>query len=87
MSARRRYGTAIALKLAIALTGLGVGAALIMINGLNVNIGLIATVASFLVALIWGFDAFNTLKPILYSAAETRETVAIPAETEEIVEA
>ena len=70
VSARRRYGTAIALKLAIALTGLGVGGTLVMINGLNVNIGLIATIASFLVAMIWGFDAISTIRPLLYSSTE-----------------
>jgi len=70
VSARRRYGTAIALKLAIALTGLGVGVTLVMINGLNVNIGLIATIASFLVAMIWGFDAVSTIRPLLYSSTE-----------------
>ncbi len=85
VSARRRYGTAIALKLAIALTGLGVGVTLIMINGLNVNIGLIATVASFLVAMIWGFDAFTTLKPLLYAAIETREATDVPPPTPEEV--
>ena len=70
VSARRRYGTAIALKLAIALTGLGVGGTLVMINGLNVNIGLIATIASFLVAMIWGFDAISTIRPLLYASTE-----------------
>ncbi|MDX1927525.1 MAG: hypothetical protein SFV81_13470 [Pirellulaceae bacterium] len=83
VSARRRYGTAIALKLAIALIGLGVGITLVMINGLNVNIGLIATVASFLVALIWGFDAFSTLKPLLYAAVETLENAPATAEAKE----
>lgn len=82
VSARRRYGTAIALKLAIALIGVGVGVTLVMINGLNVNIGLIATIASFLVALIWGFDAFSTLKPLLYAGAEAGESVAVD-ETQE----
>jgi hypothetical protein len=84
VSARRRYGTAIALRLAISLTGFGVGVALVMINGLNVNIGLIATVASFLVALIWGFDAFTTLKPLLYSAVDTSEYAANPPKAEDI---
>jgi archaellum component FlaC len=83
VSARRRYGTAIALKLAIALIGLGVGITLVMINGLNVNIGLIATVASFLVALIWGFDAFSTLKPLLYAAVETLEKAPATPETDD----
>ena len=81
VSARRRYGTAIALKLAIALIGLGVGVTLVMINGFNVNIGLIAAIASFLVALIWGFDAFTTLKPLLRTAGETIES-AKPTEPE-----
>ncbi len=84
VSARRRYGTAIALKLAIALIGLGVGVTLVMINGLNVNIGLIATIASFLVALIWGFDAFSTLKPLLYAAVENQEALAVPPQAEDI---
>ena len=81
VSARRRYGTAVALKLAIALIGLGVGVTLVMINGFNVNIGLVAAIASFLVALIWGFDAFTTLKPLLRTAGETIES-AKPTEPE-----
>ena len=82
MSARRRYGTAIALKLAIALVGLGVGVTLMMINGFNVNIGLIAAIASFFVALIWGFDAFTTLKPLLRPSGEAVDSAAEPTEPE-----
>ena len=80
VSARRRYGTAIAMKLAIALTGLGVGATLVMINGLNVNIGLIATIASFLVALIWGFDAITTIRPLLFAPVETKNVEQVVVE-------
>jgi hypothetical protein len=71
VSARRKYGTAVALKLAIAATGFGVGCALIMLNGFKLNIGLIATVASFMVALIWGIDAAGTIKPLLNQDAAT----------------
>ena len=80
VSARRRYGTAIAMKLAIALIGLGVGATLVMINGLNVNIGLIATIASFMVALIWGFDAITTIRPLLFAPPETKNVEPVVME-------
>ncbi len=81
VSARRKYGTALAIKLIVASVGLGVGCILILINGFNVNIGLIATIASFLVALIWGFDAISTIKPILHAGSE-KEIAAAKAKND-----
>jgi chromosome segregation and condensation protein ScpB len=83
VSTRRRHGTALVIKIAVASTGFIAGIALIMMNGLNVNIALIATFACFLVALIWGFDAANTLKPLF---AESESTVPpVPVAVEENV--
>ncbi|MGN6136403.1 MAG: hypothetical protein ACTHOU_18115 [Aureliella sp.] len=65
VSARRRHSTAILVKTSVALVGLSAGGALVGINGLRVNIALIATIASFLVAAIWGYDALATLRPLL----------------------
>ena len=69
-SARRRYGTAILLKLSISLVGFIAGATLLLINGLEINVSFIATIAAFLVGGIWGFDAINSIKPLLASAAQ-----------------
>lgn len=66
-STRQRNVASIVLKLSIAGIGFIVGGVLIAINGFQVNIGLIATVAAFLVAGIWGYDAASSLKPLLQS--------------------
>lgn len=66
-STRQRNVASIVLKLSIAGIGFIVGGVLIAINGFQVNIGLIATVAAFLVAGIWGYDAATSLKPLLQS--------------------
>lgn len=55
----------ILLKMAIAGIGLIVASVLIAINGFNLNVGLIATFASLVVAAIWGYDAMTGLKPLL----------------------
>lgn len=65
VSARRRQGSAILIKSAIALVGLIAGIALVSINGARINIAFIATVASFLVAVIWGYDASTSIRPLL----------------------
>ncbi len=83
VSTRRRYSTAIALKLVIATIGFIVGCVLILLNGFNVNIGLIATVASFLVAIIWGIDAASTIKPML---TDKRSASQPAVESPEVVE-
>lgn len=75
-STRQRHLSSILLKVAIATIGLTVGTVLIVINGFNLNIGLIATVASFLVAAIWGYDAASSIKPLLQA-----ELVLRPHET------
>ncbi len=64
-STRQRHVSGVALKAAIAVIGFAVGAVLIAINGFNLNIGLVATFASFLVGGIWGYDAISSLKPLL----------------------
>lgn len=85
-SVRKRHVTSILLKFAIACVGLVVGMVLTAINGFNVNIGLIATVAAFLVAAIWSFDALSNLRPMLQSGLVLRpeRTTTVPAkETED----
>ena len=67
LSARRRYGTAILLKVTISLVGFTAGGTLLLINGLSINIAFIATIAAFLVGAIWGFDAINSIRPLLAS--------------------
>jgi hypothetical protein len=85
VSARRKHGTAIMIKSAVALVGLIAGLALVSINGLRLNIALIATLASFMVALIWGYDALSTLRPLLQAShvAKPRPTKVIAEEPEE----
>lgn len=64
-STRQRHVTSIFLKAIIAAVGLVVGLVLVAINGLNFNIGLIATLAAFLVATIWGYDSLTSIRPML----------------------
>lgn len=64
-STRQRHVTSIFLKAVIAFVGLVVGMVLVAINGLNFNIGLIATLAAFLVAAIWGYDSLTSIRPML----------------------
>lgn len=66
-SSRQRYLSTGLYKLAICVIGLTVAAVLLAINGLAMNIGLVATLASLLVALIWGYDGIMTFKPLLRS--------------------
>ncbi len=67
VSARRRQGSAILIKSAIALVGLVAGIAIVSINGARINIAFIATIASFMVAVIWGYDAVTSIRPLLQS--------------------
>jgi len=67
-STRQRYLSASLFKLAISVIALTVAGALFAINGLSLNVGLIATLASLLVAAIWGYDGFTGLKPLLQSS-------------------
>ncbi len=66
-STRQRHLSGILLKACISLVGLIVGGVLIAINGLNVNIGLVATIASFFVGVIWGYDCITSIKPLVQS--------------------
>lgn len=76
VSARRKHLTAIMIKTGVSLVGLAAGAALVSINGFRVNIGLIATMASFMVALIWGYDALATLRPLLQANRAAKSQIA-----------
>ena len=64
-STRQRHVSSIALKSVIAGVGLVVGMVLLAINGFNLNISLVATVAAFLVAIIWGYDSITSIRPML----------------------
>ncbi len=86
-STRQRHLSSILLKAAISFVGLVVGAVLIGINGLNVNIGLVATVASFFVGVIWGYDAITSIKPLLQAGLVLKpQTDSRQQATEAIVE-
>ncbi len=78
VSARRRYGTAIILKLSISLVGFIAGSTLLLINGLQINVSFIATIACFLVGGIWGFDAASSLRPMLSAAAPPMKETGAP---------
>lgn len=82
-STRQRHVSSIVLKAVIATVGLTVGMVLVAINGLNVNIGLVATVASFLVAAIWGYDSLTSIRPMLQAGLILRPEASVktaPAE-------
>ncbi|MFO1064032.1 MAG: hypothetical protein U0892_09230 [Pirellulales bacterium] len=65
VSARRRHSTALLMKMTISVVGCVAGTALVMINGFRPNVALIATLASFCVGIIWGYDAVVSFKPLL----------------------
>ena len=79
VSARRKYGTAIILKLSISLVGFIAGSTLLLINGLQINVSFIATIACFLVGSIWGFDAISSLRPLLSAATAPVKDADAPA--------
>lgn len=76
-SNQRRVLSSLLLKSGIALVGLVVGIALIAINGFDLNIGLIATIAALLVAAIWGWDAFTSLNHFRQAPATAHKSEAI----------
>ncbi len=76
VSARRRQGTAILVKSTIALVGLIAGFAIISINGARMNIAFIATIASFMVAIIWGYDTISSLRPLLHATGAPKKSEA-----------
>lgn len=67
-STRKRYISSSLVKLAISMIGLTVAGVLFAVNGFALNVGLIATLASLLVAAIWGYDGIMGLKPLLQSS-------------------
>jgi hypothetical protein len=71
-SNRQRSFTSAMLKLALASVGMTVGSVLIAINGFAVNIALVAAIACFIVALIWGFDGVCSMRPMLHSGIVLR---------------
>lgn len=83
VSARRRHGTAILIKSSVAMVGLIAGIAMISINGARINVAFIATITSFLVALIWGYDALSTLRPLLQASNHAKPREAATAKPTE----
>ncbi|HBE66751.1 MAG TPA: hypothetical protein DDW52_01250, partial [Planctomycetaceae bacterium] len=86
-SNRNRVVSAFLFKGGIALVGFVVAGALIAINGLSVNIGLVATIAALLVGAIWGWDAFTTLvsfSRLQSSDKQAEAAVGKGADSEEI---
>lgn len=67
-STRRKTLSGSLMKFAISAIALTVAAALFAINGVAVNIALIATMAALFVALIWGYDGLKSLKPLLQNS-------------------
>ncbi len=74
-STRQRHFTSIMLKAVIAFVGLVVGSVLVAINGFNFNIGLVATLAAFLVAAIWGYDSLTSIRPMLRAGLVLRPQI------------
>lgn len=76
-SSRERNTRDLVVKGTIALIGFAVGMILLFLNGLTVNLVLVASVTSFAFSLIWGVDAAKTLLPLLQldtnSSAEPSE--------------
>ncbi len=66
-STRQRHVSSSLMKLAVSVLGFTFAGVLLTINGFALNIGLIATLASLLVAVIWGYDGVLSLKPLLQS--------------------
>ncbi|GAB5406912.1 MAG: peptide-binding protein [Aureliella sp.] len=73
-SNRRRVLSSLIMKATISAVGMTVAVALIAINGLSLNIGLIATGAAILVAAIWGWDAITTLRHFKEVPADSKES-------------
>jgi hypothetical protein len=91
-SSRQRYATSVIVKLSVSCVALIVGVALLAINGLQVNIGLIAAIASLVVSAIWGFDGIHSLKPLLQAGLILKSPVraagqgAIPTRANDLSE-
>lgn len=82
-SVRRRHLSGSLLKMMVCIVGLTVAGVLLAINGLEVNIGLVATFASLLVAIIWGYDSFVSLKPLLQRGLVLEPPIAESTELNE----
>jgi hypothetical protein len=79
-SARNRTLSGSLMKFAIAAIALTVAAALLAINGLAVNVALVATLAALSVALIWGYDGLKSLKPLLQNSLVLQPTSNVEAD-------
>lgn len=79
-STRRRTLSGSLMKFAISAIALTVAAALFAINGVAVNIALIATMAALFVAMIWGYDGIKSLKPLLQNSLVLQPTNVEPDE-------
>ncbi|MFO0939771.1 MAG: hypothetical protein U0930_03300 [Pirellulales bacterium] len=67
-STRRRTLSGSLMKFAISAIAITVAAALFAINGVAVNIALVATMAALFVAMIWGYDGIKSLRPLLQNS-------------------
>jgi hypothetical protein len=67
-STRRRTLSSGLMKFAISAIGFTVAAALFAINGLAVNIALIASLAASCVGVIWGVDGIKRIAPLLQNS-------------------
>ncbi|MEO8268669.1 MAG: hypothetical protein ABI557_03050, partial [Aureliella sp.] len=79
-STRQRHVSSILLKAVIAFVGLLVGLVLLAINGLHLNIGLVATLAAFLVAAVWGYDSISSIRPMLKNGLILRPVGEVPGQ-------
>ncbi len=82
-STRQRHVSSILLKAVIAIVGALVGTVLLAINGFNLNIGLVATFASFLVAAIWGYDSVSSIRPMLQAGLVLKPQTSRPTSTKD----
>lgn len=73
-STRRKTLSGSLMKLAISAIASTVAAALFAINGVTINIALIATMAAMFVALIWGYDGLKSLTPLLQNSLVLKPT-------------
>ena len=77
-SSRQRNTRDVVLKGSISLIGFAVGMILLYLNGLAVNLVLVASVTSFAFSLIWGVDAATTLLPLLQLETNSPEEPSEP---------
>ncbi len=81
-SDRRKLGSEVFFKSAVAVIGFIGGMFLIIVNGLEMNMALVGAIAGFGVAGLWGVEAINLGKSllILQPPADPRDLPAVPSE-------